>query len=184
VSQTAARAAHAAAAIELTARSPAATVAIGQAIASCLGAGDVVCLEGPLGAGKTMLTRGLAAGLGADPAAVHSPTYALLYELGGERAPLVHADLYRLERAEDVLATGLTDILDAADCVVAIEWWRHAAPWLPVERVEVRLRPNPEGARRVVQIACGDEPLRAALRAACAALVQDRDDLHAADRRG
>lgn len=80
----------------------------------------MVLLSGELGAGKTAFVRGLAAGLGIDPAEVSSPTFTLVHEYRGGRLTLYHADLYRLERAAtDEL--GLEEE-GVADGVLAVEW--------------------------------------------------------------
>ena len=96
------------------------TAAVARELASTLKAGDVVRLSGNLGAGKTAFVRGLADGLGIDPAEVSSPTFTLIHEYRGGRLTLYHADLYRLQRAatEDL---GLEE-LGVADGVLAIEW--------------------------------------------------------------
>lgn len=89
-------------------------------LAQTLAAGDVLLLSGNLGAGKTAFVRGLAAGLGLDPAEVSSPTFTLVHEYRGGRLPLYHVDLYRLERAATA-DLGLEE-LGAADGVLAVEW--------------------------------------------------------------
>ena len=96
------------------------TQEIARGLAASLKAGDVVLLEGPLGAGKTAFVRGLAAGLAIDPGEVSSPTFTLVHEYRGGRLTLYHADLYRLDRAatDDL---GLEEA-GAADGVLAIEW--------------------------------------------------------------
>lgn len=100
--------------------SEAATEAIGEALAAQLSAGEIVAFRGGLGMGKTAFTRGLARGLG-SPAAVSSPTFALLQEYRGGRLPLCHMDAYRLQSAEALLETGFYDYLDAG-WVAAVEW--------------------------------------------------------------
>lgn len=96
------------------------TAAIARELAPTLQAGDVLLLSGNLGAGKTAFVRGLADGLGIDPAEVSSPTFTLVHEYRGGRLRLYHADLYRLQRTatEDL---GLEE-LGVADGVLAIEW--------------------------------------------------------------
>lgn len=107
--------------------SEAETEALGAEVAATLGPGDVVLVRGDLGAGKTTFVRGLAAGLGLDSDLVSSPTFTLVHEYRGGRLPLVHLDLYRLERA-DLDDIGLDPDL-AARGVVVVEWperLRHA----------------------------------------------------------
>jgi tRNA threonylcarbamoyladenosine biosynthesis protein TsaE len=96
------------------------TERVARELAGTLNAGDVLLLSGNLGAGKTAFVRGLAMGLGVDPADVSSPTFTLIHEYRGGRLALYHADLYRLERAatEDI---GLEDA-GVAEGVLAIEW--------------------------------------------------------------
>lgn len=111
--------------------------------------GDVLALTGDLGAGKTALVKAIAAVWGGDEGQVRSPTFALInvHELSDR--VLVHADLYRLQDADDLLGCGLLDHLGAEDCVVAIEWPELAAPWLPADTLRVELRLLPDGSREV-----------------------------------
>jgi len=115
------------------AESEAATQAIARDLAATLRPGDVVLLSGDLGAGKTTFVRGLAEGLGIDPAEVSSPTFTLVHEYRGGRLTLYHADLYRLERAatDDL---GLEEI-GVKDGVLAIEWPDRLTHELPGARV-------------------------------------------------
>ena len=96
------------------------TIREAAALAAPLEAGMILLISGELGAGKTAFVRGLAKGLGVDPSDVTSPTFTLVHEYNGGRLPLIHVDLYRLERAE-LDEIGLDDDL-AARGVVAIEW--------------------------------------------------------------
>jgi tRNA threonylcarbamoyladenosine biosynthesis protein TsaE len=95
------------------------TFALGRTIAASLQPGTFVLLHGDLGAGKTAFVRGLAAGLGADPNDVSSPTFVLIQQYKGH-VPLVHVDLYRLESGAAVDDLGLEEM--AGGAVVAIEW--------------------------------------------------------------
>lgn len=99
--------------------SEAETEAVARAFAARLEAGDVLLLEGPLGAGKTAFVRGLAEGLGAAPEAVSSPTFTLIQEYGGGRLSLHHADLYRLTAVE-AADLGLSETGESG--VLAVEW--------------------------------------------------------------
>jgi tRNA threonylcarbamoyladenosine biosynthesis protein TsaE len=115
-------------------------------LAGSLHAGDVVLLYGDLGAGKTAFTRGLARGLGIDPADVSSPTFTLIQEYHG-RLTLYHVDLYRLDERE-VDDLGLEELV-LGDGVVVIEWaerWRDR----PDDVVEVRLEHVDDDRRRIV----------------------------------
>jgi tRNA threonylcarbamoyladenosine biosynthesis protein TsaE len=105
------------------------TRAIAVTLAGGLAAGTVLLLSGDLGAGKTAFVRGLADGLGIDAGEVTSPTFTLVHEYRGGRLPLIHVDLYRLERA-DLDEIGLDDDL-AAQGVVAIEWAERLTRRIP-----------------------------------------------------
>lgn len=100
------------------------TEALGRALAPALEAGDLLALEGELGAGKTTLVRGVAAGLGIDPSLVRSPTFVLHHVYAGGRMPLHHVDCYRLGPGCDLEELDLDALL--ADGVVAVEWAGHA----------------------------------------------------------
>ena len=95
------------------------TFALGETVAATLQPGIFVMLHGDLGAGKTVFVRGLAAGLGANPDDVSSPTFVLIQYYKG-RTPLVHVDLYRLETGAAIDDLGLEEL--ASGAVVAIEW--------------------------------------------------------------
>jgi len=103
-----------------TSNSEAETRAIASRLASNLKAGDVLLLSGDLGAGKTAFVRGLAEGLAIAADEVTSPTFTLVHEYRGGRLPLIHVDLYRLDRA-DLDEVGLDQDL-AGSGVTAVEW--------------------------------------------------------------
>ncbi|MCK0439920.1 tRNA (adenosine(37)-N6)-threonylcarbamoyltransferase complex ATPase subunit type 1 TsaE [Gordonia alkaliphila] len=116
------------------------TEAFGAALATLLRAGDLVILDGPLGAGKTALTRGLAAGLGVG-GRVSSPTFiiARAHPPGGpDRPGLIHVDAYRLGGLDDLDALDLDTDLD--ESVVVVEWGEGVAERLVDEYLLVRLR--------------------------------------------
>jgi tRNA threonylcarbamoyladenosine biosynthesis protein TsaE len=105
--------------------SEAETRAIARSLAAELTAGAIILLSGDLGAGKTAFVKGLAEGLGIDPADVTSPTFTLVHEHRGGRLPLTHVDLYRLDRA-DLDELGL-DLDAALEGVLAVEWAERLA---------------------------------------------------------
>ena len=111
--------------------------------------GDVVCLEGDLGAGKTTFTQGLAAHLGARRA-VTSPTFCLVVEHPTGRFLLVHMDLYRLHDPDDVLAIGWEDYL-ARGAVLFVEWPDRAGDLIPPSARHVRFEhlPDAPDSRRI-----------------------------------
>jgi tRNA threonylcarbamoyladenosine biosynthesis protein TsaE len=111
------------------------TRALGRAIGSLLAAGDVVLLAGGLGAGKTELTKGIAEALGVQ-GPVASPTFTIAQRHAG-RVPLLHVDIYRLDRVQELLDLGLEEELD--EVVTVVEWGDVAAAHLPRERLEIRL---------------------------------------------
>ena len=116
-----------------TSRSADETRAIGETIAADLRGGDVVLLSGDLGAGKTELTKGIAAGLGVADL-IQSPTFALVDEHPapalGPGSRLIHLDLYRLDPAE-LDGIGWDELMTAEADVVVVEWAERAAGRLP-----------------------------------------------------
>ncbi|MGE5560501.1 MAG: tRNA (adenosine(37)-N6)-threonylcarbamoyltransferase complex ATPase subunit type 1 TsaE [Chloroflexota bacterium] len=115
---------------------PATTNSIGQALGAALSAGDVVCLHGGLGAGKTHLAQGIASGAGvAEP--VTSPTFTLVNEYAG-RLPLAHFDFYRLEQASELDDIGFDEYLDGSRAVI-IEWAGRFPARLPAQRLDIRI---------------------------------------------
>jgi tRNA threonylcarbamoyladenosine biosynthesis protein TsaE len=132
------------------------TRAIGRALAPLLRARDAVALTGELGAGKTTFVQGVAEGLGVDDA-VSSPTFVLVKEYVG-RLTIAHADVYRLERVQDVVDLGLDEIADG-EAVLIVEWGDVVEELLPNDRLRVALTgEDPTGAdesRRVVVEAVG-----------------------------
>ncbi|TVQ89959.1 MAG: tRNA (adenosine(37)-N6)-threonylcarbamoyltransferase complex ATPase subunit type 1 TsaE [Deltaproteobacteria bacterium] len=111
------------------------TLALGVALGSDAFAGMVVCLNGPLGAGKTVLTRGLARGLGLS-GTISSPTYQLVAIYEGGRLPLWHADLYRLPEGADLQDLALDHAMEG---VLVVEWAERSPEELPSEHLWVDL---------------------------------------------
>ena len=128
------------------------TIALGHCLGRCLRAGDVLVLTGDLGAGKTQLTKGIAAGMGVVED-VTSPTFTIEMVYQGSELELCHFDLYRLEDAEQLEDIGLYDVL-GADGVCVIEWGEQFADEIGPERVDVYV------TRLDADAAPGEEPAR------------------------
>ena len=127
--------------------SPEETRAVGRELADGSGVGTVLALDGDLGAGKTELVKGLAAGLGSrEP--VSSPTFTLVHEYHGGRLPLFHFDWYRLERAEELEEIGYYEYLDRGG-VTVIEWATRFPSELPPGTRHVYLATVAEDIREV-----------------------------------
>jgi tRNA threonylcarbamoyladenosine biosynthesis protein TsaE len=119
-------------------RSPADTFRLGRRLGALLRPGDVIALAGELGAGKTCLIRGLAAGAGVPrSAAVSSPTFTLVNEYPG-RIPFYHVDLYRLGSEDEAEGLGLEECLGGAG-VAAVEWADRFPSLLPEDVLWIRL---------------------------------------------
>lgn len=118
-------------------------------IAPLLRPGDVICLYGDLGSGKTFFARTLAAELGITDL-VDSPSFVLFKEYSGGKFPFYHLDLYRLKNEAEFLDLGITDLIDSG--VTLIEWPELAARYLPDRIMNLSLRFVFEGRQRSVEI--------------------------------
>lgn len=125
----------------------AATHAAGAAIAAALRPGDVVLIDGPLGAGKTTLVRGIIAALGHD-GEVPSPSFAIVQPYEALMLPLWHVDLYRIDDPSELAELGLDTIL--ADGALVVEWPSRAGDnvW-PASALRLSLEVLPDGERRL-----------------------------------
>ncbi len=141
---------------------PESTMALASRLAAVAEPGDLVCLWGELGAGKTVFAKGFGVGLGIQ-ATISSPSFVLMSEYAG-RLPLFHIDLYRLAGPADVVAGGLLDERQAAG-VTLIEWPDRLEPIVPSPRLDVRI----EGAgsdRRSISLQAVGQGLERYLRVA------------------
>lgn len=133
--------------------SPDETYLLGKHIAELLQPGDVLCLSGSLGAGKTLLSQGIAAGLQVTEH-VASPTFTVLnvYEgVAGNNRPVAiyHFDLYRLEHPAELEDIGFSHYTDAGE-VAIIEWPERFLEYLPAERLWLTLKPGEQPNERLV----------------------------------
>jgi len=122
---------------KLETRSAEETRRLGVALSPVLVPGDMIVLSGELGTGKTTFVQGLAVGLGITEQ-VTSPTYVLMKEYIGGRYPLMHMDIYRLDRIQEVIDLGYDEFLDPS-YVVVVEWGDKVEPLLPKEHLQVEL---------------------------------------------
>jgi tRNA threonylcarbamoyladenosine biosynthesis protein TsaE len=136
--------------IELAAPTAEETRAIGGALATFLLAGDVVTLTGELGAGKTTLVQGVAKALDYS-GAVASPTFTLVREYRTPSLRIVHADVYRLDRVQEVVDLGLQELMDD-DGVLLVEWGDAIAALLPGDPLVVELTVPGDGEERAISI--------------------------------
>ena len=113
------------------------TLKLGKKIARNLAPGDIILLSGSLGAGKTVLAKGIAQGLGINKNDVVSPTFVLLRVYSGKHL-LQHFDFYRIKSPQDILALGLQEYL-YADAVTVIEWPERLKYLLPKEFLKIKL---------------------------------------------
>jgi tRNA threonylcarbamoyladenosine biosynthesis protein TsaE len=127
------------------------TFALGERVGGSLAGGEILLLEGALGAGKTVFAKGLAAGLGVDPDEVTSPSFTLVNRYDGASLTLYHLDLYRLdEGAQAAHAVGLEEILSDERAVVVIEWAERLGRYpLPSTLWRVRIEGDGEDVRRI-----------------------------------
>lgn len=128
---------------------------LGRALGAACGGRLCVALRGALGAGKTVLVKGIAEGLGVT-SYVTSPTFTFVNEYGAGGRRLTHVDLYRIEGEDDLESIGWSDVVLEAD-VLAVEWAEHADVDLPAARIDVELALGKGDERRVELRAHGDE---------------------------
>ena len=130
------------------------TIRLGEKIGGLLKEGDLIALVGELGTGKTVLTRGLAKGLGAKKEDVASPSFVLLREYKG-RLPVYHFDLYRLNGPEDIVRIGSEEYFYGAG-VTIIEWADRIEQLLPAEHLRIELYHRSKNERLIRLIPLGE----------------------------
>ena len=135
--------------VEFVSGSPAQTMRLGERLGRLLHGGEVICLEGNLGAGKTCFAQGVGRGWGATDD-LTSPTFTLIHELRRkpDKAHLYHIDLYRIEQETEAWLLGLTDLMDSTASVL-IEWPERAPSLLPPDRLWIKLEALDETRRRL-----------------------------------
>lgn len=146
--------------LEVISQRPSQTQRLGAALGALLQAGDLILLDGQLGAGKTTFTQGLARGMQVT-AVVNSPTFTLLKEYqgvsasqGGKALTLYHFDLYRLEDPDEIVDLGFEDYFYGSG-VCVVEWAGNAEELWPADRLDIRLSSVDETRRRLLFVASG-----------------------------
>ncbi|MCL5058933.1 MAG: tRNA (adenosine(37)-N6)-threonylcarbamoyltransferase complex ATPase subunit type 1 TsaE [Actinobacteria bacterium] len=145
--------------VSLESKSPGDTYKMGELLGSMAGPGDIFCLNGDLGAGKTVLAKGVAAGLGVE-GRVASPTFTLINEHRG-RLPFYHMDVYRLGGPEDMADLGYEEYFYGPG-VTLVEWAEIIAGVLPEERLDIIITRDGEDLRTIKVEPRGDRYLRLA----------------------
>jgi len=134
---------------ETTTHSAEETIAFGRTLTELLAPPKLVLLRGDLGAGKTTLVKGIAAGFeAAEEEDVTSPTFTLVHEYRGPRANLYHIDLYRVDTQRELETLGLDD-LRAEGSILLIEWGEKFARFIRERDVEISLERDGENGRRI-----------------------------------
>ena len=133
--------------LSFTTKSAEESEALGQKIGCFLRKGDILAMRGPLAAGKTTLTKGIARSLGIRDE-ITSPTFCLISEYAG-KMPLYHMDVYRLDGAEDFINLGTDDML-YGEGVCVIEWSEKIMSELPDTAIVLDISVNGDGSRTVL----------------------------------
>jgi len=137
--------------VQITCRTATETMAVGRRLAGILWAGDVLLIDGELGAGKTTFVAGLAEGLGVEEP-ITSPTFILMRTYPG-LMPLTHADVYRVETLAEIEDLELTEA--AIGGVLAVEWGTAIEQWMPSDHLVIRLAMEDDDSRTIALLPRG-----------------------------
>jgi tRNA threonylcarbamoyladenosine biosynthesis protein TsaE len=124
------------------------TQELGCEFAKTLKKGDIVCLYGDLGSGKTTFTQGLAAGLGIKNRII-SPTFVIVRSYELEDMNFYHVDLYRTENEKDIESLGIKEMINNKQSVFVIEWAEKLGKYLPKERIDVQFSYEKDDSRKI-----------------------------------
>ncbi|MBN1977466.1 MAG: tRNA (adenosine(37)-N6)-threonylcarbamoyltransferase complex ATPase subunit type 1 TsaE [Anaerolineae bacterium] len=126
--------------LEFVSRSPEQTRRLGARLGALLKGGEVICLEGSLGSGKTCLAQGIGRGWGVSQTLI-SPTFVLVREYAhpGDAVTLYHVDLYRISGTEEALTLGVDEFLGDKHAICVIEWAERSRSLMPEEHLWVQL---------------------------------------------
>lgn len=123
------------------------TIELGRKIGKLLKPGDIIAMSGTLAAGKTTITKGIAESLGVKDN-ITSPTFCLISEYEGEKMPLYHMDVYRLDDEDDFLNLGVEEML-YGNGVCIIEWSEKVKKVLPKKTIYMNITPNSDSSRSI-----------------------------------
>lgn len=125
------------------------TLTLGEKLGKLLNKGDIICLDGDLGAGKTHFTKGIAKGLEIDDY-ITSPTFNIVNEYQG-RLKLYHFDVYRVNDPDEIYAIGFDEYI-FSDAVSVIEWSNYIEDLIPCERINITINKLPDKGENYRQI--------------------------------
>lgn len=125
------------------------TIRAGRNFAQHLDAGDVVCLDGDLGAGKTHFVKGVASYFGIEPDKVNSPTFTLIHEYSGS-LPVYHFDCYRLKSEQEAIEIGTEEYL-FGEGISLVEWPKKIRELLPKEAIWIKIS-HLSGDKRKIEL--------------------------------
>ena len=137
--------------------SPTTTFNFGKRLGKCLKAGSIIALTGELGCGKTLLTKGICAGLDVPLRQVNSPTFVLVNEYSG-KLPIIHMDLYRLEGVAEGFEIGLLDYMAKTESgIMLVEWAEKILSLLPDDYLRVQFDVLSARKRRIILSGFGEQ---------------------------
>ncbi|MBI2880576.1 MAG: tRNA (adenosine(37)-N6)-threonylcarbamoyltransferase complex ATPase subunit type 1 TsaE [Candidatus Tectomicrobia bacterium] len=137
---------------------PRETVELGKAVGRRVAAGHVLCITGPLGSGKTVLTRGIVEGVRGDAKGVRSPSFTLVNEYPGP-VRVYHVDLYRTDSSQEIAELGLEEVMGSqagpeAGAVI-VEWGEKMGKLAPADRLDIRIKVKGPETREIALLARG-----------------------------
>lgn len=124
------------------------TQEIGEKFAKTLKNGDVLCLYGNLGSGKTSFVQGLAKGLGIEKRII-SPTFIIIRSYILKNSNFYHVDLYRISGSNDLISLGLPELIDSKENILAIEWAEKLEDLLPHNRIDLHFEQVSDNTRKI-----------------------------------
>ncbi len=135
--------------MEFVSKSVKDTMNFAEKFAKSFSGGEVVCLNGDLGAGKTVFSKGIAKGLGVKTTVV-SPTFTIMCIYSDGRLPLCHFDMYRLSSGLEAEEFGFSEYINSKNNVCLIEWSENVADILPKKRINITIEKIDDETRKII----------------------------------